>query len=283
MKGYKAFNKDMTCRGFQFKEDEIYKTDDAIICQKGFHFCENPLDVLNYYSLCESEFCEVESLPDAKTVKSDDGSKVATTKIKIKAKLNLESFIRASLDFLFKHCKTNYSQSAQTGDFSQSSQTGHSSQTSQTGDYSKSAQSGDYSKSAQSGDYSQSAQSGNSSQSAQSGNSSQSSQTGNYSQSSQTGNSSQSSQTGDYSKSAQSGDYSKLEINGKHSVGTSIGIGSKIKGKKGNWITLAEWKYDNKKERHIPVCVKSVKIDGERIKEDTFYRLKDGEFTEVDF
>ena len=53
------------------------------------------------------------------------------------------------------------------------------------------------------------------------------------------------------------------------------------RGKKGSWITLSEWKWDDKKKRNVPVCVKTKKIDDKTIKEDTFYKLKDGKFVKV--
>ena len=96
--------------------------------------------------------------------------------------------------------------------------------------------------------------------------------------------------SGDYAKigssgySAQigsSGDYAKIDISGNDSVGAAIGIGGIIKGAVGNWITLAEWVYDDDKQRCAPVCVKSAQIDGEIIKADTWYKLADGEFVEV--
>ena len=59
------------------------------------------------------------------------------------------------------------------------------------------------------------------------------------------------------------------------------GFNSIAKAKKGSWITLAEWKNDPNKGRYIPVCVKTERVDGEKIKEDTFYKLIDGEFEEV--
>ena len=59
------------------------------------------------------------------------------------------------------------------------------------------------------------------------------------------------------------------------------GNNSIAKAKKGSFITLAEWKYSDKIRRFIPVNVITEKVDGERIKEDTFYRLKDGIFVEV--
>lgn len=64
-------------------------------------------------------------------------------------------------------------------------------------------------------------------------------------------------------------------------VGAAIGIDGVIKGAVGNWITLAEWVYDNDKQHHIPVCVKSAQIDGKIIKADTWYKLSGGEFIEV--
>ena len=60
------------------------------------------------------------------------------------------------------------------------------------------------------------------------------------------------------------------------------GSSSKAKGKKGSWITLAEWVKDEEKGRYVPVCVKTERVDGEKIKEDTYYTLKNGEFVEVE-
>lgn len=88
--------------------------------------------------------------------------------------------------------------------------------------------------------------------------------------------------TGDYAQIGSSGDAAQIDISGNDSVGAAIGIGGVIKGAVGNWITLAEWVYDNDKQRYIPVCVKSAQIDGEIIKADTWYKLSGGEFIEVD-
>lgn len=85
MKGYKGFDKDFKCRGFQYEEGKTYEEDEAIICKKGFHFCENPLDVLDYYSLIDNEgnmnqFAEVESLDDKSLLKEDCGDVKYCTK-----------------------------------------------------------------------------------------------------------------------------------------------------------------------------------------------------------
>nr|DAJ43139.1 MAG TPA: hypothetical protein [Caudoviricetes sp.] len=100
----------------------------------------------------------------------------------------------------------------------------------------------------------------------------------------QIGSSGDSAKIGSSGNSAQigsSGNYAKIDISGNDSVGAAVGIGSVIKGAVGNWITLAEWVYDEVKQRRIPVCVKSAQIDGEIIKADTWYKLSGGEFVEV--
>ena len=57
---------------------------------------------------------------------------------------------------------------------------------------------------------------------------------------------------------------------------------SKAKAKTGSWITLAEWKWSDKKNRYVPVCVKTEYVDGESIKADTWYKLENGKFVEVE-
>ena len=59
------------------------------------------------------------------------------------------------------------------------------------------------------------------------------------------------------------------------------GEGSVAKAKIGSWITLAEWKHDDRKGRWVPVCVKTERVDGIKIKPDTWYKLQDGEFVEA--
>jgi len=339
MKGYKAYNKDLICRGFQYKEGETYTHEgDIELCKSGFHFCENPLDVLDYYDLCDSEFTEVEPL--GKTITNHN--KTVTDSIKIGIKLDLKGFIDTAFIFLWERCKEknkasgyysqlaasgDYSQLAASGSYSQLAVSGYYSQLAASGNYSQLAASGNSSKLAASGDYSQLASSGNYSQLAASGDSSklaasgyssklassgyssklassgyssQLASSGDYSQLAASGNYSQLASSGSYSQLASSGDYSrlaasgdssqlavsgyssKLDIQGADSVGAGIGVSNRIKATLGSWITLAEWEYDDKKSRYIPICVKSAQIDGEVLKPDTWYELKDGEFTEVE-
>ena len=207
IKGYKAFNKGLKCSDYQFEENKVFKHDEELkLCEKGFHFCENPLDLLSYYNLCDSEFAEVESL--GKIKKAKDDTKIVTDEIKIKTKIDLPAFIKASIDFLFSKIKK--------------------------------VNNGNFSKHASSGDCSQHASSGN------------------------------------FSKHASSGDCSQHELNGKNSIAMACGCGSKMKGKKGNWIVLAE--YDNSGK---VIAVVSAKIDGNKIKEDIWYGVKNGKFVEL--
>ena len=105
-----------------------------------------------------------------------------------------------------------------------------------------------------------------------------------------TGDSAQIGSSGDYAKigssgnSAQigsSGNYAKINSTGEDSVICCAGSGSVVKAKAGSWITLAEWEYSDEKGRFAPRCVKTEYVDGEKIKADTWYRLKNGEFEEV--
>ena len=112
------------------------------------------------------------------------------------------------------------------------------------------------------------------------GNQSAATNTGNWSAATNTGNRSAATNTGDQSAATNTGDQSAAIVEGKESIALATGINSKAKGKIGCFIVLAEWKEINY-EYHI-VDVKSAKVDGENIKEDTFYTLKDGKFVEAD-
>ena len=95
------------------------------------------------------------------------------------------------------------------------------------------------------------------------------------------GNSAQIGSSGYSAKIGSSGNSAQINSSGASSVIMCAGINSRAKAKKGSWITLAEWKYDNNRDRWIPVCVRTEQVDGERIKEDIFYQLINGEFKEV--
>lgn len=96
-----------------------------------------------------------------------------------------------------------------------------------------------------------------------------------------TGNSAQIGSSGDSAKIGSSGDYAQIDSTGVDSVICCAGLGCTVKAKIGSWITLAEWEYSEEKGRSVPRCVKTEYVDGENIKPDTWYQLKNGEFVEV--
>ena len=239
VKGFKAFNKGMKCKNKQYEENTTYEENGNEICEAGvMHFCEEPFDVLNYYSLVDengdiSDFADVEAVGDI--YRKED--KTATNKLHIGAKLGLKGFIKACVDFTIE--KTRVEPMKDDGADNSS---------------------GDYAKIGSSGYYAQIGSSGNSAQIGSSGNSAQI---------------------------GSSGDYAKITSEGKDSVVMAAGYNSIARAKIGSWITLAEWvKTDSTDEKgnYIwkPKCVKTEYVDGERIKEDTLYKLVNGEFKEVE-
>ena len=88
--------------------------------------------------------------------------------------------------------------------------------------------------------------------------------------------------SGESARIGASGEWASIGSSGADSVICCAGHGSKVRAMKGSWITLAEWKWDAKKKRYVPLCVKTEQVDGVRIKEDVLYMLKDGEFVEVE-
>ena len=181
------------------------------MCEKGFHACECPLDVIDYYFMDDKagmmRFCEVEQ--SGKISKDNNGkdTKLASTKIKIKAEIKFADLIKLGVEWIKE--KTFGKNDKNDGD---------------------------------------SAQIGSS---------------------------------GDHAQIGSSGDYAQINSEGEDSVICCAGYNSIAKAKKGSWITLSEWVYDEDKHRNIPICVKTERVDGNRIKEDVFYKLENGEFVEV--
>ena len=304
MKGYKAFEKGLICRGKQYAENAVFEEKEARICYKGMHFCENPFDVLDYYPLVNddgtfNDFAEVEALDETKT---DDNKKFCTTKLKIGAKLSFGNFVNACVDFILEKTKYkagectksdnggDYAKIGSSGDSAQIGSSGYSAKIGSSGDYAKIGSSGDYAKIGSSGDYAKIGSSGYYAKIGSSGDSAKIGSSGYYAKIGSSGDSAQIGSSGDSAQIGSSGDSAKIgssgysaQINseGRYAVICCAGHDSTAKGKVGSWITLSEWKYSDKEGAWIPICVKTRKIDGRRIKADTYYKLVDGKFVEV--
>ena len=219
---YKGFDENMQCRGFQYESGKEYKMDGNIkCCKRGFHACESPMEVWDYYDMLTSRFAKVEQ--SGKIDKEDNSTKVCSSHIKIKAELKFADIINIGVEWL--------------KDITSPSKVKTYGELNDNGDRRKQIGS--------SGDYAQIGSSG-------------------YS-----------------AKIGSSGDYAQIDSTGEDSVVMCAGNNSKAKAKIGSWITLAEWKWSDEKRRDVPVCVKTEYVDGENIKADTWYQLKNGKFVEV--
>ena len=265
---YKGFDENMQCRGFQYEVGKEYEMDgDIKCCERGFHACESPLEVWDHYDMLASRFAKVEQ--SGKIDKEENSTKVCSSKIKISAELKLADIIKLGVEWIKdvtspSKVKTDGAlndngdkkkQIGSSGDYAQIGSSGYSAKIGSSGYSAKIGSSGDYAQIGSSGDY---AQIGSSGYSAKIGSS------------------------GDSAKIGSSGDYAKIDSTGEDSVIMCAGNKSKAKAKVGSWITLAEWKWNDEKNRNIPVCVKTEYVDGENIKADTWYQLKNGKFVEVE-
>lgn len=129
-KAFKGFNKDLTCRGFQYEEGKEFETERAECCEVGFHACEYPLDCLGYYSPNSSVYHEVELDGDIDE-RGDGDTKICATKIKIGARLSIAGLVKAAIDFTMSRVKKEagsderHGASSATGNCGASSATGY--------------------------------------------------------------------------------------------------------------------------------------------------------------
>ena len=239
IKSYKGFDKNLKCRDFQYEIGKEYEMDGEIkVCNRGFHACESPFDVFDHYTMIDSRFCEVEQ--DGNISKEDRGTKICSSKIKIKAELKLADMINLGVEWLKEITSP---EKIKTSIKDNSSGNG--------------------------------AKIGSSGYGAKIGSSGYGAQIGSSGYDAQIGSS------GNGAKIGSSGYGAKIDSTGEGCVIMCAGINSVAKASKGSWITLSEWSYSDKKQRYIPVCVKTEFVDGEKIKADTYYKLDGGVFKEM--
>ena len=339
IKSYKGFDKDLKCRGFQYELGKDYELKGYIyVCQRGFHACENPIDVLRYYPPTNengdlNRYCEVEQ--SGNTSNSNEDTKIASSKLHIGVEIGLNGLIEAGVKFAldkadWKSPKNDYSgdcsatakngyRSAATntgygsaatntgehstatniGVYSTATNTGDCSAATNTGDYSTATNTGGYSTATNTGyhstaintgknsaatntgDYSTATNTGYRSAATNTGYRSAATNTGDYSAATNTGYHSTATNTGNCSTAINTGDCSAVSVYGKESVAIITGKDGKAKGALGCWLVLTErGDWDGKT---YPIKeVKAVKVDGEVIKADVWYRLIDGNIIEAD-
>ena len=217
MKMYKGFDKDLKCRDFQYEIGKTYEEPTAELCEKGFHACEYPLDVLDYYVPGDmSRYCEVD-LDEVSGKKSNRDSKRCGKKIAVKAEIGIAGLVKAAVEYTMEKAIPENSVHA----------------------------------------------------------------TGWKGAASATGWKGAASATGDYGAASATGNYGAASATGEESVAAALGIDCKAKGALGCWLVLAEWAKDDEHNWHR-TDVQCFKVDGETVKPDIWYELKNGDLVEVD-
>lgn len=296
---YKGYGPGMICRGKKYEEGHVYEEGYAEACECGMHFCKDPFYVLDYYGLVNengefNEFSTVEPL--SASLPSSDGKKFCTRKLKIGAKLSTSEFIKVCVDYMIKNrsavegtggsstkivngvnyewisCSMNYAQIGSRGSYARICSNGEGSTICSSGYHAKIISHGTHSMIGSNGCNSRICNSGEKAVIASIGNYAQISSSGDYALICSSGN---------YSRVCNIGDFARINSSGDCAVIMCAGHHDMVKAKKGSFITLAEWE-NSDDGRRIPIHVATKQVDGEEIKEDTFYMLQDGEFAEVE-
>ena len=283
IKAYKAFDKDLSCRGFKYKVGKEYEeTGDIKACEKGFHACPYPLDVFGYYAPAGSRFCEVEQ---SGKIDDSESDKVCSSKIRIGAELDIRGLVKAAVSYVKERCTNECNakpgKPATAGDYGAATAGDYGAAT--AGDYGA-ATAGDYGAAtagnygaATAGDYG--AATAGDRGAATAGNYGAAT-AGNYGAATA---GDRGAATAGYSGAATAGDYGAATARGKASTGSnglSVARGKnvQVKGGIGAILVIAEERDDT----YDIVDWKAVAVDGEVVKADTWYRLENGELVEVD-
>ncbi len=265
MELFKGFNRDLTCRGFQYKEGKTYEEREADLCSAGFHACENPIDCFGYYAPATSVYHSVDL--DGVTDQHSNDTKRVGTKITIGAEIGLRGVIEGAIKFVFERTDWKKGNSV-SGDQAGAQATGYQAGAQATG-YQAGAQATGYHAGAQATGYQAGAQATGDQAGAQA--------TGYQAGAQATGYQAGAQATGVMACASAVGVGSTAFADGKHAVACAIGAGTKAKGTIGAWLVIAERGEWNGNCYPI-ITVKTEKVDGEKIKPETWYKLENGEF-----
>ncbi|EGN3323275.1 hypothetical protein IH080_001914 [Salmonella enterica] len=248
---FKGFNKDLTCRDFQFAIGETFHHDGKVeACGSGFHACECPFDVFSYYPPAESRYAETISFGVIDREEEGD-TKIASASITIKSELTLPQFIQRGIEWIWSKIDKSLEQQIMTGDWSAATNTGNQSAATNTGNRSAATNTG----------YQSAA-----------------TNTGNQSAATNTGNRSAATNTGDWSAATNTGDWSAAEVSGSQSVAASLGIEGKARASEGGAIVLCYRDEDGEL-----IHIRASKVGENGIMPDIWYQLnEDGEFVECE-
>lgn len=295
---YKGYGPGMVCRGKKYEEGQVYEEEYAEVCKCGMHFCDDPFYVLDHYGFVNengefNEFSTVEPL--STSLPSYDGKRFCARKLKIGAKMSTSEFIKLCVDYMIKKINwrkeggsgtrirsgVNYERISCSMNDAQIGSRGSYARINTNGEHSVICSSGYHAKISSNGYCATIGSNGCNSRICNSGEKAVIASVGNYAQISSSGDYVLICSSGDCSRICNIGDFARINSSGDEAVIMCAGHHDMAKAKKGSFITLAEWKNCDD-GRRIPIHVVAKQVDGEEIKEDTFYMLQDGEFVEVE-
>ncbi|EDM4246267.1 hypothetical protein CST02_06860 [Salmonella enterica subsp. enterica serovar Kentucky] len=248
---FKGFNKDLTCRDFQFAIGETFHHDGKVeACGSGFHACECPFDVFSYYPPAESRYAETISFGVIDREEEGD-TKIASASITIKSELTLPQFIQRGIEWIWSKIDKSLEQQIMTGYQSAATNTGNRSAATNTGYRSAATNTGDWSAATNTGD---------------------------WSAATNTGYQSAATNTGNRSAATNTGYRSAAEVSGSQSVAASLGIEGKARASEGGAIVLCYRDEDGEL-----IHIRASKVGENGIMPDIWYQLnEDGEFVECE-
>ncbi|EBZ9310674.1 hypothetical protein EHF59_17195 [Salmonella enterica subsp. enterica serovar Kentucky] len=257
---FKGFNKDLTCRDFQFAIGETFHHDGKVeACGSGFHACECPFDVFSYYPPAESRYAETISFGVIDREEEGD-TKIASASITIKSELTLPQFIQRGIEWIWSKIDKSLEQQIMTGNRSAATNTGDRSAATNTG-YQSAATNTGYQSAATNTGYQSAA-----------------TNTGYQSAATNTGYQSAATNTGYQSAATNTGDLSAAEVSGSQSVAASLGIEGKARASEGGAIVLCYRDEDGEL-----IHIRASKVGENGIMPDIWYQLnEDGEFVECE-
>ena len=313
IKGFKGYDKDLTCRGKEYKENTEFTEDlSPKACSIGMHFCKMPLDVFNYYPPKPgTEYTEVESTGDS--VEHED--KISTNKLFVKARISISKLFKSHFEIVFSKVKSskettntsgykahantsgnyahantsgnyahantsgNYAHANTSGNYAHANTSGYYAHANTSGNYAHANTSGNYAHANTSGNYAHANTSGYKAHANTSGNYAHANTSGNYAHANTSGNYAHANTSGNYAHANTSGYKAHANTSGEEAIACALGYQSKAKAENG-WIVIVDWRLDEAYNANIKGIYSAKvgrKLKGVKIESDKCYWFENGE------
>ena len=259
IKGFKGYDKDLTCRGKEYKENTEFTEDlSPKACSIGMHFCKMPLDVFNYYPPKPgTEYTEVESTGDS--VEHED--KISTNKLFVKARISISKLFKSHFEIVFSKVKSSKETTNTSGNYAHANTSGEEAHANTSGNYAHANTSGNYAHANTSGNYAHANTSGN------------------YAHANTSGYKAHANTSGEEAHANTSGYKAHANTSGEEAIACALGYQSKAKAENG-WIVIVDWRLDEAYNANIKGIYSAKvgrKLKGVKIESDKCYWFENGE------